>query len=343
MNEEELFKGGIWTPKDESVPLMREIARDTQPFDWTVGYDVEEEVGKIPTKDQGRSGSCGGQALSYLVGCNEDKYSEKSAKFIYAPIAYPDGGSTEPDLSKRVIDDGACDEPLCVSYNKGKKPDEAFMQREEDIGDEAIVDALKSIVGARTYVSRNLDSFAQAIRDNKGIIIGLCGENNGTWYSAFPEAPTTPMDSNKWYHWLFAGKAKLIDDKKFIGVKNSWGNKVGEDGWQWLDVSHIPYVFTAYTYTDSSLKPAFNHEFKTFMRLGDRGPEVKALQEALKLENCFPSTQLCTGYFGQITLQAVKGFQIKYTEDILVPAGLTEPSGKVLKYTLLKLNQIYNA
>lgn len=341
MNDEDLKKGAIWTPKDESVPLFKNIARDTAPFDWTVGYDIEDEVGKIPSKDQGKSGSCGGQALSYLVGCKSDKYEEKSAKFIYAPIAYPGGGSIEPDLSKRVIEVGDSDEPLCVSYIKGKPPTEAFMAT-VDITDEAIENAIESIVGDRTYVSRNLDSLAQAIRDNKGLVIGLCGENNGTWRSSFPEAPTTPMDNTKWYHWLFVGKAKLIEGKKFIGVKNSWGNRIGDEGWQWIDVSHLPFIFTSFTYTDASLKPHFSHSFKVEMRVGDKGPEIKALQEALKLENCFPSTQLCTGNFGTITLQAVKAFQLKYASDILVPAGLTEPSGKVLKYTLAKLNQLYN-
>jgi hypothetical protein len=36
-----------------------------------------------------------------------------------------------------------------------------------------------------------------------------------------------------WGHALFAGRFRIKDGKKEIGILNSWGN-VGDRGWQWL-------------------------------------------------------------------------------------------------------------
>ena len=51
----------------------------------------------------------------------------------------------------------------------------------------------------------SIDNVALALRDNKGVVIGVSGENNGTWLTAFP----TPPKTAEWGHWLFVGKASL--------------------------------------------------------------------------------------------------------------------------------------
>jgi len=56
----------------------------------------------------------------------------------------------------------------------------------------------------------------------------------------------------------------------------------------------------------------FLHAFTVDIGFGTRHSEVKWLQDALKLFNCFPLNVLSTGYYGEITRQAVLNFQIKY-------------------------------
>ena len=87
------------------------------------------------------------------------------------------------------------------------------------------------------------------------------------------------------------------------------------------------------------------HNFYRNLRYGDRGPEVYALQEALRKEGFKISeiehTTQINAYFGITTASAVVGFQEKYKEEILVPWGLEYGTGFVGKTTRKKLNELY--
>jgi peptidoglycan hydrolase-like protein with peptidoglycan-binding domain len=74
----------------------------------------------------------------------------------------------------------------------------------------------------------------------------------------------------------------------------------------------------------------FSHLFLRSIRFGQSSFEVSCLQEALRLEGLI--NILPTGYFGKITLKAVKDFQIKYGID---------PVGEVGPITRKRLNSIY--
>lgn len=86
----------------------------------------------------------------------------------------------------------------------------------------------------------------------------------------------------------------------------------------------------------------FTYSFTKFMSYGDKNNEVLALQHALKVDGEFPASQPLTGYFGTITLKAVKDFQQKYASDILTPNGLTKPTGLVRGSTIAKLNSLFS-
>jgi hypothetical protein len=79
------------------------------------------------------------------------------------------------------------------------------------------------------------------------------------------------------------------------------------------------------------------------LRYGMRSPEVRCLQEFLKSQGpeIYPEG-LVTGYFGPLTLAAVKRFQQKYWQEILAPWGLTkdQPTGIVGPTTRSKINQL---
>jgi peptidoglycan hydrolase-like protein with peptidoglycan-binding domain len=79
------------------------------------------------------------------------------------------------------------------------------------------------------------------------------------------------------------------------------------------------------------------------LKYGMRSPEVKCLQEFLKAQGpeIYPEG-LVTGYFGPLTLAAVKRFQQKYWQEILAPWGLTkdQPTGFVGPTTRSKINQL---
>lgn len=354
----------IPSPHDARDHQWVEVGFGAAPFDWNVGFDVEAEMSKVlgvpfkePTKNQGQSGSCGGQAVSYLGGTftvfQNKQFTEKSAKFSYAPVAFPGGGSVGRDLCDRVKNSGWAAESLCVSYENGKPPSESFMERVADITDAAIADGASDKGVSYAAVNADIDSVAQALANGNGLFIGVVGANNGTWLSAIPKPPG---NSDKlWGHWLKVGKAKLINGVKHIGVHNSWGDDTGEGGWQWLSEQYFdtvltnpmrpgPAIFEArvIVYNTTPLPPTtFHHTFATQLKSGDSGPEVKALQQALQLDGEFPANVAPTGFYGNITVTAVQKFQSKYG---IATGGTAQTTGygKVGPKTIAKLNLLFS-
>lgn len=77
--------------------------------------------------------------------------------------------------------------------------------------------------------------------------------------------------------------------------------------------------------------------FTQNLTVGMSSNEVKQAQLLLISEGLLPS-DCATGYFGGLTLAGVKAFQEKYASDVLLPAGLTAPSGFWGNYTIKKAN-----
>ena len=224
-----------------------EIGKASAPFNWIQGFDVEDKLGfKIPVKNQGGSYSCGGQAFAYyaqvLEALNTKTFEERSAKFLYSQCWCPEGGSRGRDICKILVSQGSAKEAFLPSYYTDKTP-----LREEDYRDTSLLNNVirqdaKSTM-AISYVSVSpidIDTVAQAMRDNNGCVIGITGENNGTWHSEFPAIPK----KYGWDHWVYAGKAKLIKGKKHIGILNSWGEECGDKGWQWISEDYFNVMFS---------------------------------------------------------------------------------------------------
>lgn len=217
------------------------VGKATISYDWTKTFDIETKVGVIPSKDQGQSYSCGGQAWSYYAGVlkaikDGTPYQDRSAKYVYAQTFVPGGGSDGRVNSTLCVNQGVSQETLCLSYENGQTPSEAFMERPLDITPQAKNDALsdESSVYA-SIITNNIESVAQTIVANNGVVLGVIGQDNGTWLSANPQKPT----AYGWAHWLYAGKIRMNNGIKQIGVKNSWGDGVGENGWQWLNEDYF--------------------------------------------------------------------------------------------------------
>lgn len=344
-------------PRDYSYA---EIAAGAPQFDWKKGYDLEHELEvKFKVKDQNGSFSCGGQAWAYYIAALEAAFSntleERSAKYIYAQTFSPfGGGSSGRDNSEVVRKQGCARESVLSSYDNGKPPKEAFMTRPQDITDAMRADAKLSRALSYARVNTDVDSIAQAVRDNYGVVIGICGSDNGTWRS---ERPKYPHYGQKiWRHWLFVGKAKLIKGEKCLGVINSWGTDVGDDGWQWISEEYVEAlikdtvldisqqgVWEAWTMVFNPNPPEadFKHHFSQELHYGDKSDEVVALQKALQIDGVFPSTVPTTGYYGTITRRAVLDFQIKY--QVAPLAELYSLAGKLVGVkTRAQLNKLFD-
>ncbi len=336
--------GGYMDRIDTRDYMFDEIAGAVvQPFIWEVGWDIEVDLGvrlnkpkfKLPVKDQGPSFSCGGQSWASYAGVLEavstGTFEERSAKFLYSQTYVPGGGSRGRDNADIFVNQGTSKETTLSSYQNGNAPSEAFITRSQDITDAVRTDAKLSKALAYAQTGTDIDSIAVAIRDNSGVIIGLDGSNNGTWASTFPQSPAVVQ----WRHWVYALKAKLINKVKHVGILNSWGKDVGEEGIQWLSESYFKKnVWSGWTHVFKSLPIVdFAHIFDIDMRLGDKGEEIIALQKVLQMKGFFPEGVPTTGLYGSITQRAVKAFQ--------VANGILNTSGNIVgPATRLKLNVV---
>lgn len=343
-------------PRDYKYASSEVAGATVSVFDWSVGYDVENDIShaiglgfQLPTKDQGQAGSCGGEAISAygqaITAYFLKERAEKSAKAPYAQVCVPGGGSNDKDLANIYVKQGIYKEALVPSYpSLGVPPTEAFMERVGDISPAARIDAAKeAAMVAYSFPSMDIDTIAGVVRDCKGVVLGLYGTNNGTWLSMHPKPPTSAelaSGQGVWSHYMFGGKAFVVNGKKTIFVKQSWGNKIPNNGWQMLDEDYFRSgaIWSAMALIVSD-KPASvpTHVFAHDIHHGETSSEVTALQTFLAYDGCFNLPP--TGYYGPITAQAVLRFQIKY--GLASVASLEQLGGNsVGPLTRTKLNSL---
>lgn len=339
MQDEIKNPGAIKDTPDVRDYHYQGVAAGSAPFDWSKGFDVEEVLSaklkipgfKIPWKDQNGSFSCGGQAWSYFMQVIEaiatGTFEERSSKYIYAQtFVPPGGGSSGRTNSDLCVDQGDCRETVLSSYENGQPPSEEFMRRAIDITPEARVDAKKARALLFSIVENNIDALAQAIRDNNGVVIGISGSNNGTWWTVSPTPPSP--GSVEWGHWLYLGKAKLVNGEKKVGALNSWGEKVGEKGWQWFGDKYFASGFIWYGWTLSyrdTDPQLFKYEFKKNLKLGmPSSTEVNTLQKALQaLKNSLGISYMVPGVFGPFGPQTKTALGLFQTDH-----GIKDPDGQ---------------
>ena len=92
----------------------------------------------------------------------------------------------------------------------------------------------------------------------------------------------------------------------------------------------------------SSQQRPWCYTFGSNISFGQSGADVLNLQLALQKEGFILSqNETQNQKFGDSTIVAVKGFQLKYASDILAPSGLVSATGKAGPATRDKLNQLY--
>lgn len=225
------------------------------PFDWQKGYDVRDELKKklgssfkMPINNQYQTLSCVGQAWAKYAGVLKvmkdpnPNWVEFSPRDLYSHIYLPQGGAYIIEGGLFIRNKGILPNEQLPPYWSGK-PNMALteevmrdrgLEGGKESGDNAHPDIYKSLRqlvkgGSVEQVGYDIDSIAIAIRDNYGCVIGVYGENNGTWLTKFPK-----VGAIQWGHALYGVGAIYINGKKYIIAPNSWGDKIGEGGYQLL-------------------------------------------------------------------------------------------------------------
>jgi len=228
--------------RDRELDHLLSFGSTDEVFD----YDVEKDLGiTLPTKNQASQRSCVGQAIAYyaqVLNVHDIRRSRKmmpsytanefemSAKSIYSYIYIPStGGAYIRDGILRYKKQGINLEKTVPTNNLTEEEVRDISWSNDWRAREARI--LRAKEARRVVAMTNIYTVARAIKQCKGIILGFEVQNNGTWRSLRPKPSVRPTDG----HCMYAGRVRTLSSGKIeIGCKNSWGDDVGEDGWQWF-------------------------------------------------------------------------------------------------------------
>lgn len=269
--EHEFGKGAIRTSyikrKWNKLTRRKKLGKTSTSIDWNTPFDVEDKIGQLKTKNQGGNYSCSGQSGSYflqsqrlLQGLTD---GELSAKSIYAPIAYPGGGTMVNDLLQQICTSGANLEASVPSYDAYGNPlTEQMITEKSWMTPDTTKDALTRTGYTPCDLPEDIDAIAQAVRDYGGAFLEIAGQNGNTpsWLDPMPSMPQKSNPNQLWYHFLWVKGYRMYNGKKCLVVRNSWGDKVGIGGVQFISEDYMPYIEDAFTAIyDTQLVPDSNN------------------------------------------------------------------------------------
>lgn len=307
MKENITFTGAIFEPLKPNEDYI--LPKASTPFDWNKGYTVPNSE-YLKVQNQYNAYCCGGNAVSQYCQMLLDKTDSQSFRFPYSfCFAPPNGGSSHYSLGSHVCKRGTVDESLAKSYKSDGTVDEDFV-RTKNFSQEAFEDGLTKLglKYAKTDTN-NIDDIASAIQQHKGVVLGIYGQNNGTWRTENPQPPTS--SNNRWCHWVYAYKAYMKNGKKTIRFINSWGTSVGDNGHQEVSENYFTSVYGIYMAWSITAKDVVipRYIFTKAIKFGDKSTDVTYLQKRL-LEEGY--NQPITGYYGKVTAKNVLAYQRKY-------------------------------
>lgn len=374
MNEESTYQGALIDerPAEEKAKdyTFEEIVASAAPVDWK--EKSWEEMRQFPIFDQDGSGSCvaqtGKKMLGVYVQVKTGVWVELSASHIYQRrFNKPSGGMNGDDVFK-IMQKGT----TLAAFAADQKMNDAKMDAIQVNDFEAKIGEAFKIGNYLTVVDKNIDTIASIIQQTQKAVmlwfyftypewtsIPVVKESNLDLYAAatcrhsvagcdFTLIGKKNAPKNKE---LWGKKAILIDDSWGPGAGNGAGRRlITEDFFNarnWFRAHFMNFKFedqSAPTPTPTPTPtPVPGKPKHTFLRDLEFSatyvvdPEVKALQDCLKWEGCFPSNTDSTGYFGAITKTAVGKFQVKYGIASAADAGF----GRCGPKTRAKLNALF--
>lgn len=323
-----------------------EIAGTFQPAKWeeknpTTGFVT------YPKRDQGIQSSCVSYVLAKQLAVDElsenGQYRELSPRSLYPYTYVPGGGSNSLEATKLVVKQGMTLEQLLPSDGLSEseiRKDTGYVTDAKQI---ALVYKPEHFIECGNDME-TIASIIQGHRDQgmkKAVALTLIGSNNGTWLTAIPKPPK--WYETPWYHRILVTDFGLIDGKKVLAFDNSWGERAGNKGQQFLTTDYMPYTYGGiYTLNQpdnwqqmgtSTVKPP-SYQWYNDLSIGSRGADVTALQVALQSMGMFPISSIVkpTGAFYGVTQKGVEIFQASMALPV---------TGKVDKATRTKLNSIF--
>jgi len=314
---------------------------------------MPEFEGQVPSyglfvENQAKQPACGSHAgyelAAILKTLERGSVQHGSPEYLWKKIKEIDGlpieaGTDMGSIFKALNKFGICESYLLPNNAAGETL-EVYASK-ADLTEDMELNAAHNRIGVYAFTwSPTLDQIKAAIYAHKAVIV--LARIGAEWWSPswtekdlMPLKPTQPIVSG---HFVTA----FAYDEQYIYFYNHWTNQWGRLGLGYFGQEYMSRVVMIGT----AVNLAGNFQFTRSMTIGATGTDVGILQIILKkYEKVFPETQKATSYFGPVTKEAVKKFQLKYADEILVPAGIPkdQPTGNVGPFTLKKLNAIIAA
>ena len=346
-----LFKGALDRPEhygNPESPSHSEIAGAMAPAIW-IEKDPTNGFVTYAKRNQGQKSDCTCYAAAKVLSIDylqeTGVWRELSPDTVYPFVYQLGGGANSLDVMNFVLGKGMGVDALYPSdgLTESQAENSATIP-----SDEKIIAMLYKPGQIIQVTQTDFETIAQILQSyqqqgiKKGVTITVMGQNglNPGWTSTMPAPPTGTV--GLWYHRVVVTDFGLIGGVKCLAIDNSWGTVIGNSGQQFLTQAYEPYIYGGiYTIAPQVLntinaptKPKYT--WSTQLQVGSAGPDVLALQQALQSLGFFPISSVIapTGYFGGLTLQAVKTFQAAF--------GITQ-TGVVGPLTIAQLNSIFGA
>jgi len=292
------------------------------------------ELRKTPIYNQGQSGSCVAQTLRKMIGMHVENetgvFVDPSATHIYQRRA------TKPNPGMGALDAftiaqrGVTLEALAPSEILTDAQMDSFKVNAvmEEIGKGFAIGNFIEIK------NRSLETVASTIQQTKKGIMsfhlfsdGLRPREWGTIPAVlYPNLPFVGPNSTRhsvaYTDFTLLGRSNLPDNRELWGKKalvadESWGLNSTIHGKrfiteEWFN-SRCYYTgyFVNFKYQNSPIVESAKYIFQSDLELGMRNADVTRLQQFLTNTGDFPINQPPTGFFGNLTADAVGKFQVR--------------------------------
>jgi hypothetical protein len=337
-------------PVEEKQKIFyhEEIATGTQ----YSKYGTKEEADKAkryPKENQKRTSSCMAHATALALGIDNEleghDYVRLSQALMYRKRAnYPAEGMILDDVFEIARKIGSC------RYELLPTPDTEYEINNVKIPQVALDEAQTYKASNHVNIRNHTDfEVLNSIASQGKAIVVMIYATRREWAQEYPKRmDNITLSQAPIRHGVtILPKSGFIDKlgRKYVIVQDSvpeWNS------YHYLDEDWIANrTYGAGYPLNLENKPVQASRprciFTTQMWAGQQSEDVKNLQICLKYLGFFPSNSEPTGYFGGITLKAVKDFQTAYKGDILTPVGLEVASGIVGHSTIKKLNELFSS
>lgn len=312
------YKGGakLLTPQQhKKIHQSRNfVGAGAAPYDWTQALTRNYTQ---PIKNQFMAGMCGGELLSQAMQIYRTlvlglPFQELSEISVYSQSHLNPDGMDIAQLQEVAGFLGL------TSFQNVPTPQNCTEEQAQNTSWENPAMMRDCLVRAgfdMVSVQINIDSIAQAIRDNYFVGFCLGVSSNGTWGSSDPQPPK-PGQVIEGHFMCSTPNIPAAAPTKKVLFYQSWGENVGQNGMQYFDETYINsgYIYDAFTFV--------KHVFNQNLMIGMMGNEVKYLQVRLGIQ----SSTYGFGVFGPKTLAVVIAFQ---KANNITPTGFVGPLTRI--------------